>query len=105
MIARPPPMDSSRGEVSKLVRLSSDREICWLCDQAGILVFHPAKHKYWLLVGLEADLWSWLVLGHSLDQITHSVALLMDTGDEAARQKIFEFLRYLIREEMLGFSM
>jgi len=97
-------MDCSEGEVSKFVKLSSDPEICWLCDETGILVFHPTHHKYWLLAGPESDLWSWLVLGHSLDQITRSIALLMDAREEAAQQKVFEFLRYLIREEILGFS-
>jgi hypothetical protein len=104
MIAQPSPTDRSEGEVSKLVKLSSDPEICWLCDQAGVFVFHPAQHKYWLLAGPEADLWSWLVLGHSLDEITRSMALLMDSGEDVARQKVFEFLRYLIREEILEFS-
>lgn len=97
-------MDCSEGEVSKLVRLSSDPQICWLCDEAGILVFHPAEHKYWLLMDLEADLWSWLVLGHSLDQITRSMALLMGVGEEIAQQKVFEFLHYLIREDILRLS-
>jgi len=83
---------------------SSCSEIVWLRDKAGVLVFNPARQKYWLLAGLEADLWSWIVLGHSLRQITQHTALIMDLQEETARQKIFQFFQYLVQEEILRIS-
>jgi hypothetical protein len=101
----PPLSDSSENEVSNLSLIfSSSSEIAWLHDDAGTLVFSPARQKYWLLAGLEADLWSWIVLGHSLRQITRHVVLTMGLHEEAARQTIFKFFRYLIQEEILKIS-
>jgi hypothetical protein len=44
------------------------------------------------------------VLGHSLRQITRHVVLTMGLHEEAARQTIFKFFRYLIQEEILKIS-
>lgn len=83
---------------------SSCTEILWLRDKAGVLVFNPARQKYWLLAGLEADLWSWIVLGHSLRQITQHTALIMDLQEESASQRIMQFFQYLVQEEILRIS-
>lgn len=100
------PMDSPEDKTAQLnLEFSSSNGICWLRDSAGILVFNSDRHKYWLLAGLEADLWSWIVLGCSLKQMIRYVARSMDLEDEIASQKIFDFFRYLIREEILRISL
>ena len=98
-------MHAQRHKVPDLsLRFSSCSEIAWLRDEAGIFIFCPNRRKYWLLAGLEADLWSWIVLGHSLGQMTRNVALIMDVQEEIAKQKIFQFFQHLVQEQILRIS-
>jgi hypothetical protein len=99
-------IDSQIDKVPDLsLRFSSCSEIAWLHDEAGIFIFSPNRRKYWLLAGLEADLWSWIVLEHSLGQITQHIALVMDWQEETAKQKVFQFFQYLVQEQILGISL
>jgi hypothetical protein len=107
IMAWPSLNDSHGNEDSNLSLIfSSYSEIAWIRDDVGILVFSlsPTRQKYWLLAGLEADLWSWIVLGHSLRQITRHVVLTMGLREESARQTVFQFFRYLVQEEILRIS-
>lgn len=94
-------MESHEEKVaSPSLRFSTHSGIAWLRDSAGIFVFCPPRQKYWLLAGLEADLWDWIVLGHPWDDMIKRFALMTDASEEAARQGIFRFIRYLVQEEI-----
>jgi len=82
------------------VKLSSHGDILWLRDSAGIFVFHPRRQKYWLLAGLEGDLWDWFVLGHPLNLITERFALMTHTSKDMARQGVMRFVQYMVQEEI-----
>jgi hypothetical protein len=82
------------------VRFSSHADVAWLRDRAGVFVFNSRRQKYWLLAGLEADLWDWFVLGHPLDIITARFASITKTPQETARQGVLRFVWYLVQEEI-----
>jgi len=92
----------SHGETveNSSVRFSSHDDVAWLRDRAGVFVFKSRCQKYWLLAGLEADLWDWFVLGHPLDIITERFAAITNTPKESARQGVVRFVRYLVQEEI-----
>lgn len=94
-----PPMGSYKKSNSSL-RFSSHDDIVWLRDSVGVFVFSPNRQKYWLLAGLEADLWDWFVLGHPLDLITERFASMTNSTNDTARQGIMRFIRYLVQEEI-----
>ncbi|MCK6539495.1 MAG: hypothetical protein L6Q26_05500 [Anaerolineales bacterium] len=95
-----PPVVNPHGEGVSVapISFSSHDDIVWLRDRAGIFIFDAHRRKYWLLAGLDADLWDWLALGHPLDLMVKRLALMTDQGEDAAKQAIFRFFRYLVQE-------
>jgi len=82
------------------IRFSSHADIVWLRDSAGVFVFSPERRKYWLLAGLEAELWDWFVLGYALDLITEQLASIKKNTNEMARQDVMRFVGYLVQEQI-----
>jgi hypothetical protein len=80
------------------LRFGSCDDIAWLRDSAGIFVFSTRHQKYWLLAGAEADFWDWIVLGHSLEHMIKRAALIADLREDEARERIYQFFRYLVGE-------
>lgn len=94
------PSMGSHEKSNSSLRFSSHDDMVWLRDSVGIFLFSPSRQKYWLLAGLEADLWDWFVLGHPFDLITERFASMTNTTNDTARQGIIRFVRYLVQEQI-----
>lgn len=97
-----PPVVNPQGEGVSVapIRFSSHDDIAWLRDSAGIFIFDACRRKYWLLAGLDADLWDWFALGHPLDRMVERLASMTNQGEDAAKQAILRFIRHLVQEEI-----
>jgi hypothetical protein len=94
-----PPMSTHEEKKSNSsIRFSSHADIVWLRDDAGVFIFSPKRQKYWLLAGLEAELWDWFVLGYALDLITEHFASMTNATSAAARRGVMRFVGYLVQE-------
>lgn len=95
-----PMSNREKKKLNSSIRFSSHADIVWLRDSAGIFIFSPKRRKYWLLAGLEAELWDWFVLGYTLDLITEQLASTKRNSNEIARQDVMRFVGYLVQEQI-----
>ena len=61
-------------------------------DQAGTFVIDHERRIYWLLTGLEADIWDWFNLNYPFEEIVCFTARYLDVSDNTAKDHVFEVL-------------
>jgi hypothetical protein len=75
------------------LRLIQNDSIYFVRDRAGILILDPERTSYWLLTGLEADIWDWIVLNQPFEEICHMAALCLEIPERTAKERVFDTLR------------
>ncbi len=72
--------------------------IWWVKESAGIIVIDINKRIYWLLTGFEEDLWQFLALNDSFDDIVEICKHNFGSSIETAQKTVIKKIEHWIEQ-------
>lgn len=67
-------------------------DILWVKDRKQVIVISERRRRYFLLRGLEAAIWGWLIMGCHGRQLHQQVSLFLNTNETDAHTRIAQVM-------------
>ena len=67
-------------------------DILWVNDREHVILVSERQHQYFLLRGLEAAVWGWLIMGCQHRQLCQQISLFLNTTEMEASTRIVQVM-------------
>lgn len=64
--------------------LTKKPNLTWVRDSLGLILFAPGEERYWILPGLEGDLWDYVALNRPYRELVFLTASSLNSTPEQA---------------------
>ena len=82
--------------------LISPDSVSWIKDREQIIVMDEQRQEVFVLLGVEAVVWSYLVLTYPYSKIVRSLTLMLEVSSEEAEKRLWTIFQKWIRAGLLG---